>query len=296
MNARLAVGTYRCQDVARAVSAALLSGATWVDTAPNYAAGTAEAAVRSVVDGRDDIRVSTKVGFVPGPERQAARDAGVLQGGRAHCLARQYVAWQVARSRLRLGRAPDLVFVHNPEHGHTDRATVGRTLAEAFEALEYAATSGRIGGYGVATWSGLSSGLFTTAELLALAQTVGGPRHHFRAVQFPVSLVRLGPVADALGEHGALVEAREAGLDVFASAPLAGGAVIEAMTEGLVRLIEPAASPAQAALLIALSAPGVTHVLLSASTPAHWADASGAAARKPLSRERLRRVVDVLGT
>jgi aryl-alcohol dehydrogenase-like predicted oxidoreductase len=215
---------------------------------------------------------------------------------RGHCLTRPYIAWQLARSRARLGRIPNLVFVHNPEHGRTDRTDLSRTLTEAFEELESAADAGEIGGYGVATWAGLSSGMFTIPKLTELAETVGGPHHHFRAVQFPVSLIRLAVVADALDGHGALAEAREAGLDVFASASLGGGELLDAMTEELVRVIDSEASLAQAALLVALSAPGVSHVLLSASTPAHWADARGAAAREPLSPDRLRKVVDVLGT
>lgn len=298
MSAQLAAGTYRCRDVSQSVAAAMDAGMTWIDTAPNYASGTAEASLRPVLDACPQVRVSTKVGFVPDSDRQAARDAGVLQydRGQGHCLARPYIAWQLARSRARLGRVPDLVFVHNPEHGRTDRADLSRTLTEAFEELESAAGAGKIGGYGVATWAGLSSGMFTIPELRALAETVGGPHHHFRAVQFPVSLIRLAVVADTLDGRGALTEAREAGLDVFASAPLGGGELLGAMTDELVRIIDSAASPAQAALLVALSAPGVSRVLLSASTPAHWADALGAAACEPLSPDRLRKVIDVLGT
>lgn len=298
MSARLAAGTYRCHGVSRSMTAAVDAGVTWIDTAPNYASGSAEASLRPVLDGRPQTRVSTKVGFVPDLDRRAARGAGVLPGDhdQGHCLTRPYIAWQLARSRARLGRAPDLVFVHNPEHGRTDRTDVSRALTEAFEGLESAADAGEIGGYGVATWAGLSSGMFTVPELMALAETVGGPRHHLRAVQFPVSLVCLAVVADALDGHGALAEARAAGLDVFASSPLGGGELLGAMTEGLARLIEPTASLARAALLVALSAPGVTHVLLSASTPAHWTDAQGAAAREPLSLDHLRKVIDVLGT
>ncbi|WP_081237305.1 aldo/keto reductase [Streptomyces viridosporus] len=298
MSARLAAGTYRCRDVSQSVGAAVDAGVTWIDTAPNYASGTAEAALRPVLEACPQVRVSTKVGFVPDADRHAARNAGVPLYDRAqgHCLARPCIAWQLARSRIRLGRVPDLVFVHNPEHGRTDRADLSRTLTEAFEELESTADAGRIGGYGVATWAGLSSGMFTIPELTALAETVGGPQHHFRAVQFPVSLLRLAVVADALEGCGALVEAREAGLDVFASAPLGGGELLGAMTEELVRVIDPAASAAQAALLVALSAPGVSRVLLSSSTPAHWADALGAAACEPLSPDRLRKVIDVLGT
>ncbi|MFC7892439.1 aldo/keto reductase [Streptomyces sp. NPDC057381] len=298
MSAQLAAGTYRCRDVSQSGIAAVDAGVTWIDTAPNYAAGSAEAQLRPVLDGHPRVRVSTKVGFVPGSDRVAARDAGVLplDSDQNHCLSRPYIAWQLARSHTRLGRLPDLVFLHNPEHGRTHRTDVAQRLTAAFEELESAAYADKIGGYGVATWAGLSSGAFTIPELMALAEAVGGPSHHFRAVQFPVSLIHLAVVADALDWHGALADARGAELDVFASAPLGGGALVAAMTDELVRLIDCSASPAQAALLVALSAPGVSRVLLSASTPAHWADAQGAEAREPLSPVRLRRVIDAIGT
>lgn len=169
-------------------------------------------------------------------------------------------------------------------------------LTDVFEELENAAADGRIGGYGVATWAGLTSGMFTVSELTALAKTVGGSSHHFRAVQLPVSLVHLTAIVDVLDGRGPLDEARRAGIDVFASAPLAGGELVGAMTTELGQLIDPAVSPVQAALLVALSAPGVSQVLLSASSPAHWADALGAAAQEPLPVARLRKVIDVLGT
>ncbi|MFC9463541.1 aldo/keto reductase [Streptomyces coelicoflavus] len=298
MSAELAAGTYRCRDVSKSVAAAASAGVTWIDTAPNYGSGSAEASLRQLLDACPQVRVSTKVGFVPDSDRQAARDAGALRYGfdRGHCLTRPYVSWQLTRSRARLSRNPDLVFVHNPEHGRPDRTDLSRTLIETFEELESAADADEIGGYGVATWAGLASGMFTVPGLTQLAQTVGGSRHHFRAVQFPVSLIHLAVVADALDGHGALAEAQEAGLDVFASAPLGGGELLGAMTEELVRVIDCEASPAQAALLVALSSPGVSRVLLSASTTAHWADARGAATRESLPPDRLRRVVDVLGT
>ncbi|MEU1281107.1 aldo/keto reductase [Streptomyces sp. NPDC005805] len=283
MNVFLAAGTYRCRDVARSVGAAVDAGVTWVDTAPNYGAGAAEGALRPVLEAHPQVGVSTKVGFVPRSDRRPATDAGVLpyDGHADHCIAGPYVTWQLARSRTRLGRDPDLVFVHNPEHGATDRAGLSRALTGGFEALEAAADAGHIGGYGVATWSGLASGRFTVTELTAVAEAVGGQHHHFRAVQFPVSLVRLAVVADALGGRGTLADARDAGLDVFASAPLGGGELLGTMTDELVRVIAPRTTPAQAALLVALSAPGVSRVLLSASTPAHRADALGAVAREP---------------
>lgn len=298
MSAGFAVGTYRCRDVVRSVTTALGMGVTWIDTAANYASGTAEEALRPILAAQPGVRVSTKIGFVPRGDRQAARRAGVLPYDTVphHCLTGSYIGWRIARSRASLGRAPDLVFVHNPEHDRTDRADLSRVLTEAFAELEAAAVARRIGGYGVATWTGLSSGAFTIAELMALAKTIGGPTHHLRAVQLPVSLVHLAVVAEALDGRGPLAQAREAGLAVFASAPLGGGEVLGAMTEELTKVVAPGATSAQAALSIALSAPGVSHVLLSASTRAHWSGALGATAFVPLSPSRLRKVIDVVGT
>ncbi|MER5969164.1 aldo/keto reductase [Streptomyces sp. NPDC002055] len=298
MIAKLGAGTYRCRSVGSSVSAALAAGVGWIDTAPNYAQGAAEAHLQLVLDAHPQVGVSTKVGFVPPSDRQAAYAAGVLPSGgnERHCLNRSYAAWQLARSVARLGRAPQLVFVHNPEHGARDRKSLLWVLSDVFEELESAADSGLVAGYGVATWSGLSSGLFTVSELTEVAVKVGGPQHRLRAVQFPLSLVHLSVVAEALDGRGSLCEAQEAGLDVFASAPFGGGALIELMTTELVRLIAPSASAAQAALMVALSAPHVSRVLVSASSPAHWADAVSAAARAPLSPSHLRKVIDVLGT
>ncbi|WP_327367034.1 aldo/keto reductase [Streptomyces sp. NBC_01217] len=299
MNATLAAGTYRCRDIAGAVSAALDAGVEWIDTAPNYANGTAETRLRPVLAARPGLGVSTKVGFVPRRDWEEAAAAGVLPGSgadRGHCLSRSYVAWQLARSRIRLGRAPELVFVHNPEHAAVGRDSVLSALTEVFGELECAVDAGLTSGYGVATWTGLSSGLLTVSDLTALAQRAGGPRHHFKALQLPVSLVHLAGVAEALDGGGPLHDAREAGLHVFASAPLGGGDLPRLMTPELVQLIAPSASAAQAALMVALSAPGVSRVLLSASTRAHWADAESAAAWAPLPHEHLRRAIDVLGT
>lgn len=43
MTAQLGLGTYRCPDVAEAALMAASHGADWVDTAPNYEHGRAEA-------------------------------------------------------------------------------------------------------------------------------------------------------------------------------------------------------------------------------------------------------------
>ncbi|MEU9042374.1 MULTISPECIES: aldo/keto reductase [unclassified Kitasatospora] len=298
MTARLGLGTYRCLDVAGAALMAASRGADWVDTAPNYEKGLAETSLAVVLAAYPDLRVSTKVGFVPANVRRIGVRAGALTTAEAehgHCLAPGYIAWQLARSRRVLGRVPDLVFVHNPEHGCPEGEIADRLYA-AFLALEEACSQQVIGTYGVATWRGFSSGLFGVPELVELAAKAGGPNHHLRAIQLPVSLIHLAPVAQALDGHGPLTDVLAAGLEVFASAPLHGGEIPGMVTPELSELINSGKTPAEAAIAVVASAPGVKRVLLSAGNPEHWGQAAEAVGRPPLSPEVLRRVVDVLGT
>ncbi|MFI9785909.1 aldo/keto reductase [Kitasatospora sp. NPDC051984] len=298
MTARLGLGTYRCLDVAEAALMAASRGADWVDTAPNYENGQAETSLALALAAYPDLRVSTKAGFLSPSARRLGVRAGALSVEDAepgHCLAPDYIAWQVARSKRMLGRVPDLVFLHNPEHGRQEGEIADRLYA-AFLALEEACSQHAIGAYGVATWCGFSSGLFDVPTLLELATKAGGPNHHLRAIQLPVSLVHLAPVAQALDGQGPLAEALDTGLEVFASAPLHGGEIPNIVTRELAELISLDSTPAEAALAVVASAPGVNRVLLSTGNPEHWRQAAGVVGRPPLSQDLLRRVVDVLGT
>ncbi|MFJ7274845.1 aldo/keto reductase [Kitasatospora sp. NPDC098663] len=298
MTARLGLGTYRCLDVAEAALMAASRGADWVDTAPNYAGGRAEASLAGALAAYPDLCVSTKVGFVPAGTRHIGVQAGALSAAdaqRGHCLTPDYIAWQLARSKLMLSRVPDLVFVHNPEHACPDGEITGR-LYNAFLALEEACGQQIISAYGVATWRGFSNGLFDVPTLIELATKAGGPNHHLWAIQLPVSLVHLAPIAQALDGHGPLADAVDAGLEVFASAPLHGGEIPGLVTPELSELIAPGKTSAETALAVVASAPGVKRVLLSTGNPEHWVGAAEAVGRPPLSPEVLRRVVDVLGT
>ncbi|MFJ2867116.1 aldo/keto reductase [Kitasatospora sp. NPDC087314] len=298
MTALLGLGTYRCPDTTEAALMAVVHGANWVDTAPNYGSGCAEALLRPVLTSYPDLRVSTKVGFIPPSAGRLGVHSGVLSAesaSRGHCLTPDYITWQTARSRRLLGRMPDIVFLHNPEHDCQERDIAGR-LYSAFAALEEACSRRAIGAYGVATWRGFSSKLLNVSTLLQLAAAAGGSGHHLRAIQLPVSLVHLAPVAEAIDGRGVLIEASAAGLDVFASAPLHGGEIPDIVTHELAELISPGATPAQAALSLVASAPGVRRVLLSTSSAEHWRQAADALGRPPLSPDVLRKVVDVLGT
>jgi len=296
VTATLGLGTYRVRAVDTAARTACQAGATWVDTAPNYRHGLAHGELRRALIDYPKVHISTKTGFHSGSQRKSAISAGLLTPAEAmqgHSLKPGFIRWQTRRSLALLGRA-DVVFVHNPEHHEPDGARVRTALLGAFRVLEEFAADGRIGGYGVATWSGFSSGAFTVGELLELAQQAAGSSlHHLTSIQLPVSLVMSDPIAAALRNQGPLAEAHSNGLATFASAPLHGGELLKLMTPELVDFIRPGLTPAEAALLAVGSCPHLDVVLVSASTRAHWRLAASALS-DPLAGDELRRVTDVL--
>ncbi|MFE6053216.1 aldo/keto reductase [Kitasatospora sp. NPDC056446] len=300
MTAALSLGTYRVRAVGQAARTALAAGSPWVDTAPNYGRGRAHEELRPVLGEYPTVRVATKTGFFTEEQGRMALAEGVLPRiGEAsgHSLEQNFVRWQTEHSLAALGRV-DLVFVHNPEHRRhgLDRATLHRRVREAFTALEEFVQAGRIGGYGVATWSGLASGAFSVPELLALArQAAGSAEHHLTGLQMPVSLIMDAPITQALNAGGPLVQAKDAGLITFGSAPLHGGELLDVMTPEVVNLLRPGLSAAAAALLAAGSCPGLDVVLTSASTREHWDDVAKALAA-PLTAQELRRVTDELAS
>ncbi|MET8030181.1 aldo/keto reductase [Streptomyces avermitilis] len=294
MTASLGLGTYRVCAVEQAARTACADGSVWIDTAPNYK--DAHRLLGPVIADHPRAMVATKTGFVTKAEGQAAVQAGLLtpqQAAAGHSLRPAFTRWQTDRSLAALGRA-DLVFVHNPERARLDRAELHERLRNVFAALEEFATAGRLGGYGVATWSGFQHGAFTVPELLGLAkEAAGSGEHHLRAVQQPVSLVMARPIARALDGRGPLVQARAAGLLTFGSSPLHGGKLATLATPELAEFIRHGASPAAACLLAAASCPSLDVVLLSASTAQHWNAAKDAIA-SPLDPGQLRKVTDVL--
>ncbi len=185
---------------------------------------------------------------------------------------------------------PDIVFLHNPERADRPHDAI----TGAFTALEAEAHAGRIGGYGVATWTGFD-GVFSVADLLDIATSCGGAGHHLSAIQLPVSLVMLNPVVQALEGTGPLAEATAADVDTFISAPLHGGELPAMVTDELAQLIDPGTTPTGAALRVTASTPGVNHVLLGSGNAQHWEAAQHVLALPPLPDKTLHEVIDVLG-
>ncbi|MGW3952503.1 aldo/keto reductase [Streptomyces sp. NPDC004752] len=296
--APLGLGTYRIRPSAlneAVVRAATSPADAWIDTAPNYLGGQAQSLLAPTL-ARHPIPVSTKVGFLTAQAIKDAISYGALtieDAEHGHCLSTPYVRWQCARNRTELGRDRlDLVFAHNPERTGGDPY---EALRDAFTAFEAEAAAGTLTAYGVATWDGFDTGTLTVSALHQLAsEATSTEHHHLRAVQLPVSLVTATAFTQALDGEGPIAQAAELGWQVYASAPLFGGELPCLATLELTALLAPHLSTAQACLLAAASCPGVTRILLSASTPAHWMEAKAALRSPAIPTPTLRKVLDVL--
>ena len=162
-----------------AIKRAVELGCNVIDSAINYRFQRSErvigGALKQLFDGgkasRDEIIVATKGGFFPF-EDEPPRDArgwiieNVIDKGLArpeeiaagsHCMTPAYLEDQLTRSLTNLGlETIDIYYVHNPESQleAVNRDEFDRRLRAAFEFLERAASDGRIGCYGTATWNG----------------------------------------------------------------------------------------------------------------------------------------------
>jgi aryl-alcohol dehydrogenase-like predicted oxidoreductase len=300
MMTALGLGTYRCRDVTAAAQAAVAAGVAVVDTAPVYAYGTAHAQLARILAGQSQIRVSTKVGHMTHRQAQSAQRAGAItahEAFRGHSIAPTYIDHQIAVNIAELCRERlDLLYLHNPEHdAHGDKDRLRKQITQAFAACERAAHDGQIAGYGIATWGGFTNGAFTVPDLVNAARDAAGSTEtRLAAIQLPVSLVQLVLLAESLDGAGPIAQAHDAGLEVWASAPLSGGELADVVTGDLAELISPGLSPVAAALAVVASTPGLTGALLSASTAAHWQEALTAFNRPPIPHPHLREICRVL--
>ena len=316
----LALGTYLGECDSRddhayevAARAALAHGINLLDTAINYRCQRSEralgaalaAAVAAGTVRRDEVVVCTKGGFValdgqPPATREEYQEylereffapgvmtpADVVAGG--HCLAPEYLAHQLARSRANLGvAAVDVYYLHNPEQQleHVEHATFRARLRDAFAFLEERVARGEIGRYGCATWNGLRTpprtrGHLSLGELVELAaEAAGGANHHFSVVQLPINLAMTeavrAPTQEVRVSRGAtrnvpLVEAAaEFGLAVVGSATLMQGQLAHGLPAQLREALPHLDTDAQRAIAFSLALPGVTAALVGMKSEGH---------------------------
>ncbi|MFF7371888.1 aldo/keto reductase [Streptomyces tricolor] len=138
---RVVLGLHRSRHERRLLTGALDLGVTALDTSTNYLGFRShQVLARTAGDLLPKFTVSTKVGYFPGPD------------GTEHSLDPTRLNSAVEEAAKNLGREPDLVFLHNPEHSlrkavphHKD------VLAAACAALDDAREKGLCGAWGVAS-------------------------------------------------------------------------------------------------------------------------------------------------
>ena len=117
-------------------------GVTALDTSSNYLGFRShEVLARTAGDLLPKFTVSTKVGYLPGPD------------GTEHSLDPVRLHAAVEQAAEDLGREPDLVFLHNPEHSLREPAPHNQdAMVQACAALDAAVAKGLCAAWGVASW------------------------------------------------------------------------------------------------------------------------------------------------
>lgn len=309
----IALGTYSIHGLlSSVVQEALAKACRVIDTAPNYRHGQAQKelaqAFKNALDtgklnSLEEIRVLSKVGFFSEKRGADFHKQGLISSEDAiagHSLSPAYVRTQVLKTLDEL-ELPiiDTLFLHNPEKRFT-LETPEQALQKiqlAFEVLEDFCSQGLIKNYGVATWSGFEEQnalpVFTLSELLKTARTVC-TNHHFRAIQLPLSLVKLDAVAAYFGKTGPIYTAVQEGIEIFGSSPLHGGQLPPLVNTALLQRIDPSLMPAKACLLFAKSIPGVHAIFTSPSSLEQLTQSLEVSSMPPLSEDTLQSLVQLL--
>ena len=307
----------------RAIARAFERSVNVVDTAINYRHQRSERAVGAVLADlvgrraleREVVFVASKGGYIPFdgemPRDPAAYVTETYLGpglvspddvvGGAHCMAPRFLADQIERSRANLGLATiDLYYLHNPESQleAVGREEFTRRLRAAFEAFEEAVAAGKIARYGTATWNGYrespeAPGLLMLAEVVAVAREVGGPDHHFRAIQLPYNLAMTEAFTRANQRIGkdtvsTLEAAKRLDVYVMASASVYQGQLTRNLPPVIAEYLPGLSTDAQRSLQFSRSTPGIGTALVGMKSTLHVDDNSGVAAAAPIPWEKFK--------
>jgi len=301
-----------------AIKHAIELGCNVIDSAMNYRFPRSERAIGVALKqlfeagkaSRNEIVVATKGGFFPF-EDEPPRDprAWVMENvvdkglarpeeivGGSHCMTPAYLEDQLARSLQNLGlETIDIYYIHNPESQLevVSRDVFESRLRAAFEFLERAASDGRIGCYGTATWNGYrqqqdSRGYLSLADVAGLAHEVGGDAHRFRAIQLPHNLAMPEALTNANqpvdGEQmSLLMAAARIGVTVMCSASMFQAKLSQNLPPFVGEALKGLDTDAQRAIQFVRSTPGVTTALVGMSQRTHVDEDMAVAAVPPAS-------------
>ncbi len=311
----------------RAVVEAAALGCNVFDTAINYRCQRSErtlgAALRDLESEgitRDQIVVATKGGYIPfdgAPPTDAADYVRTrflerslfgredLAGG-CHVLTPSFLEDQLRQSLENLDvETIDIYYLHNPEAQLASVAgdVVEARLTAAIEFLEQAVADGKIGFYGAATWNAYrvapeSKDFMSLADMVAIAQDVGGDGHHLRFVQAPHNLAMTESFTTQNqgvdGEDQSLCQAAESlGVHLVSSASLAQGRLTQGLPDWLGKLFKGFATDAQRSLQFARSTPGFTSALVGMKSVVHVRENLAVAGVPPARMEDFLKLFEV---
>ena len=303
-----------------AIVYAVKSGCNVLDSAINYRFQRSERSIATAMNeltgkgfGRAEIIVATKGGFipydtVPPKDVRAYFEANFVKPGIAnfsdivagcHCMTPSYLLNQLDCSLENLNvECIDIYYVHNPETqlGKVSREEFNRRLLRAFEALESAASAGKIRMYGAATWNGFrnepsAKDYLSLAEMVEMATRAGGKDHHFKVIQLPLNL----GMSEALslnnqqvdGKHLTALEAAQAlGIAVMCSASVLQGQLTRNLPPIINDTFSELKTDGQRALQFVRSTPGVTTALVGMKQISHVEENLQAARIPPASWEQ----------
>jgi aryl-alcohol dehydrogenase-like predicted oxidoreductase len=332
----IGIGTYLGGDddetdrsYAAAIVRAVELGANVIDTAINYRFQRSERAIGAAIERlfgageikRDELIVATKGGFIPfeshapsgQTEMQTYFEENFLKPGillpedlvaGCHSMKPRYIQNQLDRSLENLGlEGVDIYYLHNPETQLSEipRQEFHKRMLKAFEVLEQNVASGKIRMYGTATWNGYrvaSDGkdYLSLSEMVELARTVAGEKHHFKVVQLPLNLA----MPEAFGfwnqrvsgkQMSSLQAAADLGITVMASASMLQAQLAKSLPPQIsTGLGENLSSDAQRAIQFTRSTPGITVALVGMGRNSHVEENLQLARVPPLPFEQYRRL------
>jgi aryl-alcohol dehydrogenase-like predicted oxidoreductase len=300
---------------AAAIVRALECGCNVLDTAINYRHQRSERVIgqtlaaldREGLVHRSEVIVATKGGYLAfdqhaPPDPRAYLDANFLKPGLAtaddivewNCIAPRYIDAQFERSLSNLGLAClDIYYLHNPEAQlqKWSRPEFHRRIEAAFAVLEEKVAAGKLRYYGTATWNGYrqpntARDHLSVADLVGIAERVGGTSHHFKVIQLPYNLA----MPEALTKQNQTVgkftvsfleAAHNFGLAVMASASILQGKLANQLPEFIGDALTGLTTDAQRAIQFTRSTPGITTALVGMRSITH-VEQNLAVAKAPL--------------
>jgi aryl-alcohol dehydrogenase-like predicted oxidoreductase len=175
----------------------------------------------------------------------------------------------------------DIYYLHNPEAQlqQCSRQEFLRRIEAAFTTLEEKVAGGKIRRYGTATWNGYrqqptARDVLFLAELIEIAERVGGKEHHFGVIQLPYNLGMTEALTQKNQHLGGqtisiLEAAHECKITVMASASILQGRLAHSLPTVISEALSGLHTDAQRALQFTRSTPGITTALVGMKSVAH---------------------------